>query len=262
MSRLHTNFLRRKDCARIILGRKLCCPVCHLRLHSAQAYYWCGSCRKKWRPKALTWLRHSRISDHHLSLLLIAWQKKLPPGSIKYLVGLSYPTIRRYFRLFRDHLPLDTEKLEGVLEADEAYLGRQRFDNQVMLLGVTSRATGHLRIEPAENRDQGTIEAFLYRHLGSDAYVHTDAHGGYHDLEAYGWGHQIHDHGQRRFSGTNHIESSWSRLKRHYRRQYGRFHRPYLPQFLKEWQARHNFPELFTSPESYLESTLRSVIFH
>lgn len=262
MSRLHTNFPGRKDYARMILGRKLACPQCQQQLHSARQYYWCRSCQKKWRPTALTWLRHSRLAPRQVSLLLIAWQRKLPPGSVKHLVGLSYPTIRRYFRLFREHLPVDAEKLEGVLEADEAYLGRQRFANQVMLLGVTSRATGQLRLERAEERDQGTIEVFLSRHLGRDAFIHTDAHGGYYDLEAYGWGHQIHDHSARQFKGTNQIESSWSRLKRHYRRQYGRFHEPYLSQFLREWEARHNFPDLFISPMTYLESTLRSVIFH
>jgi transposase-like protein len=79
---------------------------------------------------------------------------------------------------------------------------------------------------------------------------------GYHDIEWLGYGHELWNHSKGYFAGTNHIEQNWSAMKRHMRNLYGNISTKDLPLILKEWEARHNDPELFSSPESFLRGVV------
>lgn len=58
-------------------------------------YGWCKDCRVKVRPKALCWLRNSKLKYQQIFTLLFCWQSRQSPGSTKVATGLSYPTIQR-----------------------------------------------------------------------------------------------------------------------------------------------------------------------
>ena len=48
------------------------------------------SCRMKIRPKARTWFRGSKLHYQQLFCLLMAWQTRQSPGSVRLAPGLSY----------------------------------------------------------------------------------------------------------------------------------------------------------------------------
>src|SRR5476651_405500 len=105
---------------KLILGETNKCPRCLGALKRSTSYYWCKPCRRKVYPKSLTWLYGMKLSYRQLVLLIWAWQRKLPPGSVKDFTGLSYVTIARWSWRFRKHLPEDNEMLGGIVEVDEA----------------------------------------------------------------------------------------------------------------------------------------------
>lgn len=188
-------------------------------------------------------------------VMVLAWQARTPPGSIVTLTGLSYPTIQKWYGKLREHLPQDTHMLGGIAEMDESFFGKCKHGHQTLVAGARQRK-GKIRLRIIPDREEGTLESFLLEHVRTDSRLYTDAFSSYQNVEWYGYAHEVSNHSARQFSGTALQENVWSRAKRHIQKLYGRFHRPYLEGLLREWEARHNFPELFTRPETYLRECL------
>lgn len=242
--------------AHLVFGRPPRCHYCHQRLKKSAGYYWCRDCRKKLRVRATTWLRGRRQPARMLLVLIAAWQRRIAPGAVRQFTGLSYPTIRDYFRQFQTHLPRDSAALAGLVEVDEAFFGRQKHANQAIVAGALERATNRLKLAVIADRQTETLEGFVLSGVTPDSLVHTDAWGGYATLEHYGLGHDLCNHSAGNFGPTNHIEAVWSAQKRQLRRMYGQLPVQRLPLFLLEWEARYNYPELFEDPTYYLQTSL------
>lgn len=231
------------------------CPFCNSTMQYTPSYAWCSCCRKKVRAKAASWLRHSRLAHRQIVVLVFCWQQKVNPGSIRMLTGLSYPTIERWYRIFRDHLPDTKVLLKDAVEVDESYFGKQKFGHQTIVVGAREHS-GKTVLRVIPDRDSLTLTPFLLEVVEKASLILTDCHAGYEDLEWYGYGHQRCNHSRGDFGSTARIENCWSTAKRHLKRMYCRFIHAYLPGLLKEWQARANQPELFTNPFTYLKTTL------
>ena len=242
--------------AKIVLGCPAKCPRCGDGIKKGVGYWWCTACRRKWRPKAATWLKGSKLTDNQINLLLLSWQQSVSPGAVKKLTGLSYTTIERWYSRFRVQLPVDRNQLKGIVEVDEAFFGRLRHRNQRIVMGAIERKTRRIKLAVIPDREQDSLEGFLHQHVHPETMLHTDCWSSYYDLEWYGYGHQLHNHSRGHFKDTNQIESVWSVTKRRIRRMYGQINTEKLPEFLQEWEARNNFPQLFNSPETYLAACL------
>lgn len=242
----------------IILGKELNCPYCGNPIIESisKDYYWCKHCRKKIRSRSLTWLRSSKISAKDLIILIWSWQKKTSPGSIKTLYGISYTTTSRWYKKFRIHLPRDKNVLQGVVETDEAFFGRRKYDNQTIVIGSIERRQNKLRLKIIPDREQETLEQYLFDHVHKESLLHTDCWMGYYDIFWKGIDHEHHNHSLGHFKNTNRIENVWSVTKRQIRMMYGQIRTEKLPEFIQEWEARWNFPELFKNPFTYLENVL------
>lgn len=243
---------------RLIFGTEAC-PECAGGLKYTDSYAWCGACRKKVRVRSVCWLRYSKLSYRTIFILVLAWQNRCTPGDIHTLTGLSYPTIQAWLSRLRSKLPRDDTRLEGIVEMDESFFGKRKHHHQTIVLGARERG-GNIRLRTTESRDEGSIETFLLKHVRTDSVLHTDSFSSYHNVSWYGFAHETCNHSAGNFSGTARTENIWSRAKRHIQKLYGRFHRPYLELLLIEWEARHNFPELFTNPEAYLRECLFRII--
>jgi hypothetical protein len=242
---------------KLILGETLKCPRCLGALRRGTMYYWCKPCRRKVYPKALTWLYGMKLSYRQLVVLIWAWQRKLPPGSVRAFTGLSYVTIARWAWRFRKNLPIDETMLEGVVEVDEAFFGKLRYENQRLVLGMLERHSRRLKLVVITDREQDTLEGLLLKHVATTSQVCTDGWTSYQGIGYYGYDHFTCNHSEWEFGITNLIESSWSQAKRQLRRMYGKIDtHKYLEAFMREWEARHNFPNLFENPTDYLQVCL------
>ena len=88
----------------------------------------------------------------HLWALAWCWQRKIPVQQARDLLGLSIPTVRRWYALFRDHLELD---FEVALEGDGA-TGKELLDG----LNVAFEQFGEIQFSGGafDTREQGSIK--------------------------------------------------------------------------------------------------------
>lgn len=231
------------------------CPACAERLLFRSSYAWCGLCRKKWSAKAVCWLRQSKLSFRGLWLLIWCWQQQKSTGTAVDITGSSYPTVRRWFRRFREHIPQTRLQLSGIVEVDESFFGKQKFGHQAIVIGAIERDTRRLRLQVIPDRAQDSLEMFLQSTIQRGSLITTDAFAGYHDLEFYGYSHERCNHSNGHFGPTNMIENFWGVLKRSLRRLYGKLTLADLPNILKEWEQRQNQPELFYNVTNYLRAS-------
>ena len=237
-----------------------CCHTCSgtLQFKRTTNYGWCRQCRTKVRPKATTWFRGSKLSYRQMFILLHCWQQRQSPGSTRLATGLSYTTIARWYWRFRALVPEDKmeEMLSGIVEVDEAWFGKKRFGRQTIVVGAIERDTKRLKLQVIPDTEQDSLEDFLEQNVKRESLVVTDCAGGYNDLEFLGFTHEAWNHSKGHFAGTNHIEATWSAIKRYLRKLYGCVPTKKLQLILNEWMARHNSLRLFASPQDYLRLTL------
>lgn len=232
------------------------CPACQGRLLFRRSYAWCRACRIKHAVRAATWFRGSNLPLPTLWLLLWCWQKQKSSGTTVDIAGVSYPTVRRWFKRFRALLPTSAVQLSGIVEVDESFFGRQKYGRQTIVVGAIERDTRRVRLQIIPDRAQDSLEGFLSATVQRGSLITTDAHSGYHDLEFYGFSHERCNHTAGHFGPTNMIENFWGVLKRALRRLYGKLTLADLPLILREWEQRQNQPELFYNVTSYLQATL------
>ena len=242
--------------ARTVFGNKISCPVCRNHLLRREKYYWCGICRRKIRLRSYIKFPRSKLKYKDMLILILSWQKNVHPGAVKHLRGISYTTINRWYSRFRKLLPRDSILLNGEIEVDEAFFGRQKYNNQKIVIGGVERITRRLKLQEIPDREQDSLELFLTGNISTESKLHTDCLAGYYDLWWNGYGHEMHNHSLGHFRGTNNIENVWSVTKRRIRRMYGQIRTNKIEEFIVEWEARHNFPELFQNPLTYLKGVL------
>lgn len=239
------------------------CPRCNSKLLFRRNYAWCRHCRVKHSAKAKCWLKQSNLSYRNIWLLLYCWQNRQHPGATRHLTGLSYPTVRLWWQRFREHLPDSSEvTLDELIEVDESFFGKQKYGHQTIVVGAIERNSRKLRLKVIPDREQDSLEGFLVATCNSSATISTDAHLGYVGLEWYGYTHWQSNHSIGQLSETNQIENTWGVMKRHLRKLYGCVGISWLGLFLKEWEARHNYPDLFYNVTNYLQRCLCSGFFH
>ncbi len=242
-------------------GGRPYCPRCgssHIR--RSESRYRCPRCRVPFSLTSVSWLSGMKLNPRQCWLLLTCWQQRIAFHTTATIAGVSVITVRRWFRRFQHHLVYESPRLEGFIEVDEAFVGRRRFGNQRVVLGAVERHSGKVIVRMTRNREQETTDRFLLEHVTRTSTVATDQAGCYEGIDAFfGYQHEVCNHSQFVFGPTNHIENIWSRLKRFIRRTYHHYHKEWLPLLLREFEARINTPEMFLSPNSYLQNSLSVV---
>jgi transposase-like protein len=264
MSKL-PKFASNKKCWRILnnlaFGPEVPCPSCAARLQEnyRAGYLWCRLCRKKYRPTAYkgSWLYGMKLRPRQLFVLLWCWQHRKSPDTARLLARVSYATVERWYQRFRLQAPnSEAVRLGELVAADESFFGKLRSkQEQEIVVGVISHLN-QLRLVTVEQRDSATLSDFICQTVAEGALVLTDEWRGYNELELWGYSREAWNHSRGRLAGTNQIERVWSAMKRYLRKLYGCVPTKHLSLIMREWEARHNFPELFATQEAYLRATL------
>ncbi len=158
-----------------------------------------------------------------------------------------------------------TEKLKGIVEIDEVYIGGKNaykhkkvrdeinklgtgYMNKVGVMGLLER-DGEVRLKVIGLENQGIyIKPIIRSNVSNKAFLVTDGFGGYKDLHKEFNGHEIINHSQdefvRGFYHTNSIEGFFSQLKRGL---YGIYHSvstKHLQSYCNEFAYRYNTRDL------------------
>lgn len=234
------------------------CIHCDSKLRFRRSYAWCKLCRVKISAKASTWLRGSNLNYRQIYQLVWCWQKRKNPGFIKDALGISYTTVQRWYARFRAKLPSDNAEqlLVELVEIDESFFGKKRYGNQKIVIGAIEPKTRRIKLQIISDREQETLEGFVEANVSKETVVMTDTHASYNDLDFLDYYHYAFNHSKGEYTNTNQIENLWGVIKRYMRKLYGCIPTKNLQAILDEWTARQNRPNLFASPNNYLDVCL------
>jgi transposase-like protein len=238
------------------------CPRCGKRstVRRSEHRYRCSSCRRPFTLTSGTWLAGMKITWSQLWQLLWCFCRKYDPHKARDITGISLVSIRRWYKLFRRHLPQRDRQLEFLVCADEGYFGKRKTGNQRIAAGVVEPLTNEVRLRIVPDTEQDTLEAFLFEHVSTkETMVYTDSHPSYGDIQFMGYAHDTENHSKGQLKHTVPIERVWSFAKWHLRRMYHHLWAKHLPEFLREIEWRFSQPETFENPLSFLTQTLTPV---
>lgn len=172
------------------------------------------------------------------------------------VTGLSYPTVRRYYALFRrkgrKYMEDHTSFLKGEVAIDACYVGKKRNGNQAVVLGVVQKNYQNLAFRIVPEEDQGYVEKFLYDTTVPWAHVIHDGHDAYGGLEWTGVTHEADIHAWGQFKKSCPIERIWALLRTRLRRTYHHVWKETLPEYLTEFRFKFLYRSTGKNPQQFL----------
>lgn len=249
----------RKFIRRTVFGKNVFCPVC--RSQKVVRYgsrYRCRSCKTRFSLLSHTWLKAMKLPMGKFWLLLWSWTTQIPVKQAVALSGLSDNAVRRWYELFRSHLPENRVILGKIVQLDEAF-----FKKHALML-AKQPGTRKLAYEVLNTKNPSKYHAayFLQQHVKAQSRLHTDGSGIYSAIEKW-WpvDHHKDIHKKWEFALTSEIEGAFGNLRTFIRRMYHHVTPEKLPEYVREFCFRFSFPEIFENPRYYLQKTLSLVTF-
>ena len=137
--------------------------------------------------------------------------------------------------------------LDGVVEADETYIGGRRkqsvaYDNKTAVVGIAEKR-GKVKVTTMKRATAGEVLPFLNENIEPLSVLHTDESHLYSRASDYfkhrSVHHRIGDYSKNGVS-TNNLEGFWSQLKRSINGTYHVVSPKYLPFYVDEFVFRYN----------------------
>lgn len=254
LSNIPSNCQIKAQLRRICLKKGIHCPRCNRRydcIYNNQ--YYCKKCRYKFTLKRCLFTAYSKLSYKDIWIMLYCWLHEYSQQDTHHLTGLSYTTIRRWYMKFRSLIPNTNHILQGIVEVDEAFIGKRKYNNQQIVIGALERHTGNIQLRCIPNRSQEQTDVFILDTITKNSVVCTDSFASYEHLnEFFGYSHYVCNHSKFEFGVTNRIENVWSQLRQFIRKVYHHVWKEHLPLLLKEFQARVMNANAFITPSSFL----------
>jgi transposase-like protein len=230
------------------------CPRCQSGSVSRiedRSQYDCNECRYQFSVTS-----GSVFHDTHLPLwkwflavyMMCESKKSMSANQLKRTLGISYKTAwylcQRIRKAMQESLTLD-----GVIEADEAFIGGKQHGKtgrgaagKTTVAGMVERG-GRVQLAAIAKADRKTLMEFIETHLGKNVQlVITDGHKGYNEVSKLA-PHKSVNKAQKEVTSednTNAIENVWSLLKRSLIGAYHQVSAKHLPAYLSEIAFRFN----------------------
>lgn len=248
-------------------GGKIVCPYkeCkgdHVHKYNDGKRYKCAKCQRQFSVKVGTIFEDSKISlqKWFAAIYLITSHKK-GISSLQLHRDLGVTQKTAWFMLHRVRHTLlisPTEKLTGIIEADETFIGGKESNKhkskqtagtqgrssltKTPVLGIIERG-GQLRAIKVLNTRGYNLRPFIVNNVEFGSTIHTDEWWGYRGLSRI-FKHQYINHGAGEYSKdgvhTNSIEGFWSLLKRGVIGIYHSMSDKHLQKYLDEFVFRYN----------------------
>ena len=226
----------------------------------------CRKCRKQFSLKSGTIFEKSQIGlDKWLCAIWLIANSKNGISSCELGRALAVTQKTAWFMNHRIRLAMDSgsyEKLDGVIEIDETYVGglaknmhrkvrTQKITgtggvDKVAIQGAKSRG-GELRAAVIDGTSAPTLQSNIYKWVtpGAD-YIYTDEARGYRGLDG-SFAHKTVNHSFEYVSGDVHIngtENFWALFKRAWRGTYTHMHPEHAHRYLAERVFSYNGRDL------------------
>jgi transposase-like protein len=155
----------------------------------------------------------------------------------------------------------DEEQLDGIIEADETFVGGKNknrhkdkkvaqsqgrsFKDKTPVLGLLQR-NGSVRAFVVADTKSKTIQPLIFKHVQKDSVFISDEWHAYRGLDKY-YDHHVVDHSRKQYVDfdnpeihSNSIEGFWSILKRGYNGIYNWWSRKHMQKYVDEFVFRFN----------------------
>jgi len=252
------------------------CPRCQGKKISRikdRRQFDCDGCRYQFSVRVGTVFHDSKLPLWKWFLavyMMIESRKGVSANQLKRMLGVSYKTAWYLCHRIRSAMSQEgAELLEGIVEADETYVGgkarnprradgyrsnvgRDWRSNKTVVLGAIERG-GELRVRVAPTARQGPVKDFLADVVADNAEaVYTDSLRSYRGIGDADTIHEFVDHSKgewvRGAVHTNTVESAWSLFERAVIGSYHKLSTKHMQAYLDEFAFRfnnRNNPHLF-----------------
>jgi transposase-like protein len=238
------------------------CPVCGLgeRITTRKGgFYRCNQCKEDFTVRTGTIFERSHVPLHkwiYAMYLVVTARKGISSMQLAKEIGVTQKTAWFILGRLREACGDNFEKLAGIVEVDEAYIGgkeRNRHqskrkggrgpEGKAIVLGMRERG-GRAKGVIVDRTDAATLEFAILDNVEIGSTVHSDEWRGYDGLRQIGYTHETVNHHAGKYARdgvtTNSIEAVWAVLKRGI---YGTFHHvseKHLGRYVSEFTFRLN----------------------
>jgi transposase-like protein len=241
------------------------CPRCAVQTKfyriKARKYYKCPHCAFELYPLANTIFHKSAtpLTKWFYAIYLFGVSKNgVSAMELERHLGVTYKTAWRMAKQIRFMMQQNSNKLSGIVEADETYIGGKskldvKFQNKTTVIGIAEKkkGVGQVKAYATKQADATVTLPYLKANIEAGSILQTDESRIYSRVKR-DFTHEFVTHSKLEYvrAGvhTNTIEGFWGQLKRSLDGTYHCVSPKYLQLYVNEFVYRYNHRHVSAVP--------------
>ncbi len=248
-----------KHLRRFTAHRKWACPHCgcieNLHKHSIDKrniiIYKCYHCKKTFSELYGTIFHKSKVPLSKWLITIICWINATGSISAAQLakeINVSYKTAWNMLMIMRSLFfnSLESDQLlSGLVEADEAWFGKKKNNNQDIVMGIVERKARKLKLIQIPNVKEKTLYPHILSNVKKGSKFFTDSRITY-SITGIHYHHQTTNHSKGEFARkdnihSNTIEQIWGDIKGIIRTIHHGISKKYRHLYLAQYTFKYQF---------------------